>query len=810
MPPKPPKRKASYSHKAKKRRAKNKIKNEDKVLQEERESIEAVEAFAKNTIHQNSVSTTLFDDASLLDIENFIRGELDEDYDEPTCLVDDYIEEKVLKESLEESNNPLKLLETVMGKTKALRMHIASHFILKFKMDTNREKWKGKNGIMKKIKKDLELPSHIRIENILEDVLWYAARGKKYAGQTKKSNCGRKGMISLDSEEAQVIADIVELGGSYKQAWRTVNQHRKENNEPSLTLSAVISLIKRLEPILETVETRKQGSACNKSSKICRARKLWCLQLGVIFGVIDFEEFKKSNEEYKNKETPPWFEKEKLNCIDKYDVLWFDEVHRQCSPGTSAKNSVIVTKSRKKLPSFRRDANGKLSKKGKVQKRRVAQMRVKYNSEGRFCFGVGANKIKKDGEEIKEGFRCEVFDYTGQLMVTPKDYEKHIQTEIRRVKSLKKGGEWVKKSNPKDIYRNDLVSKLKHIGKAAVMKLEPLQITYVKDLKYLPQAKRDDIKKILGKNFESVMVQANACLELERTEIDYRKAENPYEARYGTEWREKIKKVTYMKQFRDIRELVDHMVSECKKNGKKYFYHDALSLLTSNDTMQYMREKNVLKMWLCPQLGLFEDQPDLKSYYGRPPGNSAELMPLDTTLNKDIHEAVNAHVLLTNTLDPDDERRFGLATPTQVSSSYRRIFDPTTGVAPSSVRIVQDIDKVFRSIIEIVDDDGLVTSKSCANSWRTKLVSKESKKKEKRTNRGKRLLDPNNYGEKGVVIHPDALAGQKVKLEESKKLYEGALVDAQKAIAEANEDFTSSLETFDDEEEEEENGVVEM
>ena len=50
-------------------------------------------------------------------------------------------------------------------------------------------------------------------------------------------------------------------------------------------------------------------------------------------------------------------------------------------------------------------------------------------------------------------------------------------------------------------------------------------------------------------------------------------------------------------------------------------------------------------------------------FKGKPGGNSPEMMPLDNCLNKDIHESVSQHVLVSlasgGSLDKDDVRFFG-------------------------------------------------------------------------------------------------------------------------------------------------------
>jgi hypothetical protein len=64
-----------------------------------------------------------------------------------------------------------------------------------------------------------------------------------------------------------------------------------------------------------------------------------------------------------------------------------------------------------------------------------------------------------------------------------------------------------------------------------------------------------------------------------------------------------------------------------------------------------------------PECGLLEDQIDLKRFFGRPIGDTPEIMNWDNSLNKDVHESVNHHIQQTINLGKDDPRKFLLATP---------------------------------------------------------------------------------------------------------------------------------------------------
>ena len=93
---------------------------------------------------------------------------------------------------------------------------------------------------------------------------------------------------------------------------------------------------------------------------------------------------------------------------------------------------------------------------------------------------------------------------------------------------------------------------------------------------------------------------------------------------------------------------------------------------------------------------------DIGSFGGRHVGSSPEFMPLDASLNKDVHELVSRYCLLSRRAmrklnQKKDARAFSLSTPNQTTSAYFRVYDAITGVAPPSERILQDIDGVWKA-----------------------------------------------------------------------------------------------------------------
>jgi len=189
--------------------------------------------------------------------------------------------------------------------------------------------------------------------------------------------------------------------------------------------------------------------------------------------------------------------------------------------------------------------------------------------------------------------------------------------------------------------------------------------------------------------------------------------------------------------------------------------------------MAWMEEENILDVWFRPELGLYEDDPDLTRYYGRVVGNSPELMPLDKRLNKDTHEAANQHYILTNDMNKDNPKRFGLETPNQVSSTYERIWDPITGVAPTPNRIAQDIERVFTDAIpRIIQGRGMCLDDNCQKG---KRFAKRGTHNSKWGGDHRRKLALNNYG--AYNIYPDACEGVEIKLEKAKKDFNGVKLE---------------------------------
>ena len=112
-------------------------------------------------------------------------------------------------------------------------------------------------------------------------------------------------------------------------------------------------------------------------------------------------------------------------------------------------------------------------------------------------------------------------------------------------------------------------------------------------------------------------------------------------------------------------------------------------------------------------------------YEGKPVRNSPEFMPLDTHLNQDLHSSHDYHSTVTQHLEDDDPRKFDGSTPKRMSDSYHRLFHPDTGVAPSSDRILEDIQRVFHSLKLVHAAEGCMIDENNRNGRRFEKNEKQ-------------------------------------------------------------------------------------
>jgi predicted flap endonuclease-1-like 5' DNA nuclease len=363
--------------------------------------------------------------------------------------------------------------------------------------------------------------------------------------------------------------------------------------------------------------------------------------------------------------------------------------------------------------------------------------------------------------------------YSGKTVLSISDYRKRQNTAMVAPKLHKgSGGQWVViNREPNSKYEMDPVSYLVGLGDVTEKKLKKQGLVTIKDIKNLSGNQMEAISKLekvdriglpqmLG--FQEQAKKAILGRPPEKT--DYRKAENPWKARYGDDWEEKLDQSSLMSPYCSIKTLVENMVSECERMFKGtihehdwLFFHDALSLLTAHETVSWMKEKGYYKRWVLPELGLHSDDPDLKNYCGRPVGNSPENMPWDTSLNKDLHDAVKYHVAATADFEKADPRKFDMTTPKKGTWAYRRVLQ----VYPLPKRVIQDVEKVFLSMKIVRDAKGIKVDGVGNSSGKRHVKSSSASRGGYRPRKQRH----DNYGEK--VLHDDAKVGNTIKLADS-------------------------------------------
>jgi len=576
--------------------------------------------------------------------------------------------------------------------------------------------WLGRKGVGAKIKRDLNLPRTCSVKNrllpIFEKIVECIRTGEKFHPSMVETRGGnRKITLQLDSIEAQIIADSIESGLSLRRTWHNVNRHRQDNGDELVSESCVSYILRKMRPKIVRIKKRKQGST-DVNSNWAQARYAWTRQLLARFGRLE--------------RTPSIgpveakFDQHIQGKLDLNQIVWWDETHRKCLIG-SIQNP---TKTYDIL--FPRNLEGKFDQKtGQYSKERKTKLNVKYEKECRLGLGVAmVQPLSQDGVPMPSiGRRCQPFDYTSKVMIGIPDYNRLMKVEFQRIKSLKgTNGYWYESSRDPLIlyYQSDPTKMLKGVGKKSAEMLESIGIKTVGDLKAIQSP--TDIKEMPSRlsitKLTKFMSEAKKAVDQDAPiGTDHRISSNPYESKFGAEWEKQLKTSVTFSHSSCICDYIDHMMAESEQVMKGTIhektwvvYHDALAIMTSQATKEWMAEKGYLKRWILPSDDLYNNLPVAvrKSYQGKPIGNSPEYMPLDTHLNQDIHASHDYHVTVTSHAAETDLRKFSGSTPKRLSYSYIRLTDPTTGVVPTTNRIMQDVKRVLQSLERVREAKGCI------------------------------------------------------------------------------------------------------
>ena len=157
------------------------------------------------------------------------------------------------------------------------------------------------------------------------------------------------------------------------------------------------------------------------------------------------------------------FDLDQLPNLDKHQVVFFDETHLE-QEGLSG----FKTKYQLRFP---RNNEGRYCPESATNPTpQYAPLKLrpsfKYAKQGRFCLGVAAI-CAIDGRIT--GKRSVVFDYSGQRLISIKQWKERLSNEIKRVKTLKissNRSKWLDGQQSNSIFHDeDDISKLPRVGK---------------------------------------------------------------------------------------------------------------------------------------------------------------------------------------------------------------------------------------------------------------------------------------------------------------------------------------------------------
>jgi hypothetical protein len=473
--------------------------------------------------------------------------------------------------------------EPLLDEFVARRYAIAFHYKVLLGLPP-RDQWAGHDGTVSKICKIMGLSGSggtvVNIRGILEDILRCQEQGIAYVPVRNCPRMGPQPIVSVDSSEAQIIADCVEDGMSISLTLLLVNKHRTETEKIPLTRSVVNHTIKRLSPKSSTIKKSKQGSR-DAASKWARARFRWTKQLMVRLGLLGSD----SSEDC--------FCYSKMEPQSMEGIAWWDETHTKCVIGGIGNG---LSHFHVKFP---RDEDGKVDlKNSSYSDEEKSTLKVKYEKEVRLCLGC-AVVHNEDGSKV--GKRAHPFCYLGRIIITLKDLALKRKQEISRVKAFTSvgAGFWV--NDPRqtgDFFHDDEPDlHLKGCAKATMRKLGKHGITTVGHIRDMTD---ENIQNIVSEEsylprgrLIQLREEASKCQTRNKPRIkDHRKEANPYESKFGSDWEEHIDKSVTLSQYVCITDMVEHIFVESAKlfKGAKHehdwsFYHDALSLMTAKDTI---------------------------------------------------------------------------------------------------------------------------------------------------------------------------------------------------------------------------------
>ena len=277
-----------------------------------------------------------------------------------------------------------------------------------FDMVDGKEKncWIGPNGTVAEIY--AKFPGGHKGAGVSKKTLWKQISRvitnvnvcRKFGGQydgTVNWSGGQEGMIALDSLEAQIICDSMEIGNSLRVTKMNLNDFRRRNDLFTYGYNPIYTCYKNMKPRITPIHHKKQGSIDPESPwAVASNRQL--AQLLLRLGEIDssdplLDQFKIDCV------LPKWLDLTELVRINPCKVSYWDEVHKKCICGTRGSREcdnqqVTFPKNEKGLVDIVDGTYDTLD--NNTTRKRILD--VKYAKEVRLCLGV--IKVENEKGEI--------------------------------------------------------------------------------------------------------------------------------------------------------------------------------------------------------------------------------------------------------------------------------------------------------------------------------------------------------------------------------------------------------------------------
>ena len=176
---------------------------------------------------------------------------------------------------------------------------------------------------------------------------------------------------------------------------------------------------------------------------------------------------------------------------------------------------------------------------------------------------------------MEKGVRLPLFHYSGKQVCSISTWDGLVRNEIHRVKSLEDGKcrGWKVNERPKSVFwEEDNVDAMYGVGSVLGGVLKTAGILLVRDFFILDDSDMAEMITDNGyltigrlKRLRNMAIDGAIPGACPHSTVDHRTASNPYMARYGDNWEERIKEAADLAKYCCVKDLVLFINEETKK-----------------------------------------------------------------------------------------------------------------------------------------------------------------------------------------------------------------------------------------------------